>query len=273
MSGHANGPTTLAELAADLGPDGQALLSAGSVDELHQLLLAWGSRRTTCVDAVLLLRAHHTGAPDALETARLMLTDRRWDRLTSRLVRGLAGTGLLSDADLDKLAVELLSAEFLDHRLDDWQSGPDVVIELPRSVGQDDDRDELDREPATDLPDRALLRRRIPPPLRRWGAARAAARSLAPPERLLAWADALPARDAAELVRGMLDELDGLPKHQREPLLERALVWPARTVRISALQHLLERGEAHRVRELAACDSDARVRDAFAPRDEQVSLF
>lgn len=270
MSGPPNGPTTLAELAADLGPDGQALLSAASVDELRRLLLAVGPRRTTCVDAVLLLRAHHSGAPGALDTARLMLTDRRWDRLTGRLVRDLVATGLLGEDDLDALAVELLSGPVLEHRLDARQFSAEVVVLLPAPDGQDDADDE---ESVSDLPDHVVLRRRIRPPLRRWAAARAAARLLAPPDQLLAWAQALPARDAAELVRGIVDELEGLPPHQREPLLQGALAWPSGAVRRSALQHLLDRGEADRVRELAAADDDAGVRNAFADRDEQVALF
>lgn len=124
------GPSTLAELAADLGPDGQALLSATTVDELRRLLLAGGRRRTTCVDAVLLLRAHHTCAPGALDTARLLLTDRRWDRLTSRLVGDLVGTDLLSQADLDALALELMADQFLHYRLDDRWAREVLVVAL-----------------------------------------------------------------------------------------------------------------------------------------------
>ncbi len=54
------GPHYLAEVAEDLGEDGVALLAAASVDELRRLLLSFGPHRTTCVDAELLLHAHHT---------------------------------------------------------------------------------------------------------------------------------------------------------------------------------------------------------------------
>ncbi len=56
------GPHDPAEVAEDLGEDGVALLAAASVDDLRRLLLSFGPRRTTCVDAELLLHAHHTNA-------------------------------------------------------------------------------------------------------------------------------------------------------------------------------------------------------------------
>ncbi len=64
------GTYDLARLADELGEDGVTLLAASSVDELRRLLLCPGPRRTSCVDAELLLRAHHTAGPGALETAR-----------------------------------------------------------------------------------------------------------------------------------------------------------------------------------------------------------
>lgn len=263
-----------AESAADAGPDGEALLSAGSVRELRRLLLGGGPRRTTCVDAVLLLRAHHPTAPGALDTVRLLLTDRRWDRLTVRLVQEIVGTGLLSDDELDALALELLDGEFLHYRLDDRLLGEEVVIVLPGPAGEEQGTDdEPEDEVAGDAGGERSARRRIRPPLRRWGVARAVARSLASAEELLELTDDLPARDAAEAIRGMVDELDSLPPQIAAPLLERTLTWPARSVRTTALQHLVARGELARARALAAADHDATVRAAFADREEQTSLF
>jgi hypothetical protein len=265
-------PTSLAELAADLGDDGVALLSAESAAELRTLLLGGGGpRRSTCVDAELLLRAHHTTAPGALDTARLLLTDRRWDRLTARLVRNLDGSGLLRDDELDALALELLTGEVLVYRVDDrpWAE----AVMLPES---DDESDSTDagREHAADAVAEALVaHRRIPPPLRRWSAARAVRRSLTPLDALLDLVEALPARDAAEAVRGVVDELDALPPAAADALLETALTWPARAVRLAALERLTERGEAERAARLAAGDRDERIRLGFAGRDEQESLF
>jgi len=266
-------PVSPAELAAELGPDGEGLLSTGSVGALRVLLLAHGRRRTSCADAVVLLRTHHTGAPGALDTARLLVTDRRWDRLTGRLVRDLVGTGLLSEADLDSLARELLADEFLHYRLDARTFGEEVVILLPGPDGEQEVEEEQAQEEEAAAASELIARRRIRPPLRRWAAARAAERSLTPIAELLALADDLPARDAAEAVRGVVDTLDSLPPRVAEPLLELALTWPARSVRRSALQHLVARGEQARAWRLAAADSDETVRKTFADRDEQASLF
>lgn len=277
---------SLAELTADLGPDGEALLGAASVDELRGALLHGGPRRTTCDEAVLLLRAHHAAAPGALDTARLLLTDRRWDRSTSALVRELVATGLLSDPDLDALARELLADEFLHYRLENQLLEHTMVIVLEDPAETQDDVQDGPEDPAdVDTEDLGEMEgggateaawtasRRIRPPLRRWAAARAAARSLIPLDELLARAEDLPARDAGEALRGVVDELASLPSDVAAPLLERALTWPALSVRRSALQHLLAHGEAKRARELAAADKDAQVREAFAERDEQTSLF
>ncbi len=87
----------------DLGATGDdvSLMSAETVDELHVLLLSGMTRRRTTQEPEEAFRRHHPAAPDAVTTARLMLTDRRWDRLAELLVAALVDTGLLPDDRLD----------------------------------------------------------------------------------------------------------------------------------------------------------------------------
>ncbi|MEX2290266.1 MAG: hypothetical protein WD794_08080 [Mycobacteriales bacterium] len=263
-----SGPRDLAELAGDLGEDGVGLLSAGSVDELRRLLLSAGPRRSSCVDAELLLRTHHGTAPGALDTARLLLTDRRWERLSGKLVHGLVRTGLLTDEDLDALALELLADEWLVYRAEDVFTGG-ISVELPGPDRLDDGPD--DDTPAAD--GQLVALRYIPPPLRRWAAARAVRRSLLSAPDLFALLNELPARAAGETVRGMVDELETLPADEGEQLLETALGWPAKAVRVAALDRLIERGDPERAARLAADDADQSVRDRVGRRTDQESLF
>jgi hypothetical protein len=239
-------PRNLAELAEDLGDDGVALLSAATVDELRRRLLSTGPRRRSCVDAELLLRTHHQAAPGALDTARLLLTDRRWARLSATLVHGLIRTGLLSDDDLDALARELLDGEWLAYRVDNDGPGDDNQL---------------------------VARRPIPPPLRRWAASRAIRRALLASSEVFALLGALPARATGEAVRGMVDELESLPADEADELLETALSWPARAARMAALDRLIERGDAERAARLAPLDPDRGVRDRVGRPATQESLF
>jgi len=274
-----DGPRDLAELAGELGEDGVALLSAGSVGELRCMLLSGGPRRRSCLDAELLLRAHHSAAPGALDTARLLLTDRRWDRLSSKLMHGLVRTDLLTDDDLDALALELLDGDWLAYRVDDdmFTGGISVPLPGPDDLGDGEVDDGVvggdcdDDSPVDDGP--LVARRRIPPPMRRWAASRVIRRALLSTSDVFARLDALPARAAGEAVRGMVDELERLPDDAADELLETALGWPATTVRVAALDRLVERGDPERAARLAACDADRSIRDRVGRRTEQESLF
>jgi hypothetical protein len=270
-----NGARDLTELGEDLGEDEVALLSAGSVNELRYRLLSPGPRRSNSADAELLLRTHHTTAPGALDTARLLLTDERWERLSRRLLQGLVATDLLTDDDLDALALELLDGERMAYQVDDLFSGGGIVVELPGPDGPDDEGGAEEDDVPDDGPEHGPLvaLRRIPPPLRRWAAARAVGRALLTTSDLPALLDALPARDAAEAVRGMVDELDTLPPDEGDELLETALGWPARTVRSAALDRLIDRGDAERAARLAAADPDRSIRARAERRPDQQSLF
>lgn len=253
----------LAALAADVGADGVAVLSAASVDELHLLLLARGPRRRTTLDAELVFRALHPGGVGALTTARLLLTDSRWDRLTPRLVRGLLRAGLLTEDELDGLAVELLMADRLavpvDGRL--FEGGPVVDLETGRIVPP-----RLNRQARRRRVDPVVAYRRIGPPLRRWAAERVTRRRLLALSEVGVRLGVLPVKDGAAATLGILDAYDALAPPEATDLLEQALVHGSGRVRTAALLLLTRAGQGERAVALAAGDRDAGVRQALAPR-------
>lgn len=266
-------PPWLAELAEDVREDAVMLLGAESVQELQRLLLlTWGPRRTACDDAELLLRVHHShDAPGALDTVRLMLTDRRWERLTDQLLRAVLRTAVLDDGALDALALELVDEQRLRHECDEdpFVGGTVVVLQTT------DEAQSGSPEPAADN-DPLVASRAVPPLLRRWAGARTTRRRLLSVEELLECADALAARDAAEAIRGSVEELDALAPEAAAQLLELALEWPAGRVRRAALEQLIARGEHERAVRLAVSDRDETVRRGLVPPStgaDQQSLF
>jgi hypothetical protein len=84
-----------------------ALHTAATVEELWRILVVGpGLRGGRSFEAVGLFKKHHGhGDADALRTALLLCTDRRWDRDSGRLVRALVETGTLGDADIGELIV------------------------------------------------------------------------------------------------------------------------------------------------------------------------
>ncbi len=91
----------------DHGPlaDLIALHTATSVEDLWRTLIVGPDLRNgQLFEAVGLFKRHHgNGEPDALATALLLCTDRRWDRESGRLVTALVETGILGDADIGEL--------------------------------------------------------------------------------------------------------------------------------------------------------------------------
>ncbi len=87
-----------------------ALHTAASVEDLWRtLVVGLGLRGGQSFEAVGLFKKHHGhGGADALRTALLLCTDRRWDRDSGRLVRALVETGTLGDADIGELIECLL---------------------------------------------------------------------------------------------------------------------------------------------------------------------
>jgi hypothetical protein len=53
-------------------------------------------------------RLHDAGQPEPVDSALLLCTDRRWRRTSARVLAGIVATGILDDAQQDRLAAELL---------------------------------------------------------------------------------------------------------------------------------------------------------------------
>lgn len=250
-------------LADDLGEDGVAVLNAASVDELHVLLLSGGPRRRMTIDAELAFRALHADNGDALTTARLLLTDRRWERLASRLVRGLLRAELLTQDELDLLARELLAsarlAVHLDGRL--FEGGPTFELETDRVV-----RPHPQRRTRRRNIDPVIADRTIQPTLRRWAAEYATRRGLLSLGELYERLGALPSKDGAAGMLGVLDAVDALDPVDATDLIEHALAHRSGRVRTAALLLLTQAGQGERAAVLAADDRDGGVHRALAPR-------
>ncbi len=254
------------------GPDadGAALLEAATLDELHVLLIAYGRRQRTTHEAEQALSRHHPAAPDAITTARLMLTDRRWDRHTDRLLHALTGTGLLAESELDDLARELLTAEHLTVQLDGrlFEGGLVITVEEDGSLGR------VEQEPARPNPEPVAAHRTVPPQLRRWAAERTTRRTLLPSAETRALLDALPSQDRGVGMLGVLQAYATLSTQDQTSVLDEALVHGSGRVRATALLLLAQAGDRERAELLAAQDRDAKVRTTFAPRPaEPETLF
>jgi hypothetical protein len=233
-----------------------ALYSAADHDELWQvLLLLPGPRSTFHGEAVQLFRRHHEdGTPEALTTAQLLCTDRRWERCTTRLIRGIEDAAILSDADLKELAGSFLWPDHLTFHVPLEWSRTGIDIDTGEIVDGGDVAD-VHLDPDTPVP----IERTIPPPLRRWAAATLLR---ADPNAFDAlWVRALDIHvvDGSAIVSGMLDVVDTLDHEQALRVIDLGLGWPRGAVRLIALDLLADRDpEAARTR--AAADPDQKVR-------------
>ena len=98
---------------ADEDPAFDELTTAGDSDELCRLLARslWGSSARH-QEAVSLLRATRSrGTLPGPLVALPLCTCHRWDRVTGKLIAAIEDSGLLTRAELDELAVPLLSDE------------------------------------------------------------------------------------------------------------------------------------------------------------------
>ncbi len=246
-----------------------ALHTAASVEDLRRtLILGPGLRYGQLFEAVGLLQRHHgSGEPDALSTALLLCTDRRWDRESGRLVAALVETGILGDDDIGELIECFLwsdryrvtypagwvSAEWLEIDLGD---APDT--RGPRLVRIDPD------SPVS-------MERPIAPPLRRWAAATDLRRDPGRLASLAGRALELDSRGGAAVMAGVLDAIEVLDDRTARRAIERGLGWPRGSVRIQALD-LLAAFDAELARSLAAVDPDAKVRRSISRRARRDAL-
>jgi len=203
-------------------------------------------------------RLHDAGQPDQVDSALLLCTDWRWRRTSARVLAGIVGTGILDDADQDRLAEELLWSDKVRyaHPLG-WIGSTFIEFELdaprqrrpprPRTVQVD---------PSTPV----TTERPVWPPSRSWAAKRVLVRNRAAPADVLDRARALPARDGAAVVTGAVHAADDLIPEQARTVVDVALRWGQKAPRKAALEWLIAWGEADRAQALAADDPDASIR-------------
>ncbi len=248
---------------ADDGPDVGyrledliALHGAASAEELWRVLIAPPATPAGHpYEAVGLFRRHHgNGEPNAVTTALLLCTDRRWEPYAGRLVVGLVETGLLNDDDLVELVDCLLWSDRYRIKCPiGWIGSRLLVIDPDATAGAPPELVEVD--PDTPVP----IERRIAPPLRRWGAATALRRDPGTFTDVVRRARELDPRDGAAAMSGVLDASDALGGADARGAIALGLVWPRGSVRIQALERLADvdpEGAGQR----AAVDPDAKVR-------------
>jgi hypothetical protein len=118
-----------------------------------------------------LLSKHHEAEPEqTLATAVLLLTDARWRKGASHLVRRIADGGLLDEEQLDLLARTFLAAEDAVYWTvpADWFATVGIEIALDVAVDEEDEEEEDEDEEDEDGP--VVARRELAPPRARPGA-------------------------------------------------------------------------------------------------------
>jgi len=203
-------------------------------------------------------RLHGAGQPRPVDSALLLCTDWRWRRTSARVLAGVLDSGVLDDAEQDRLAQEFLWQDKVQyvHPLG-WIGDTFVEIDLdPVSRRRTPRRREVWIDPSTQV----TTQRRVWPPLRSWSATRILVRRRAEPTDVLAGARALPPRDGAAVLTGAVHAADELNPDEASRIVDAALRWGHKTPRWTALKHLAARGEGDRALALAADDPDASIR-------------
>jgi hypothetical protein len=241
-----------------------SLLLADSADALHRVLVLHrpGWSRADATEPFRLLRKFHATEPQAsMQTAVLLLTDRRWKNACGQLVRVIADSGMFDDEQLDLLATTFLAAGDAVYWAvpDDWFSqGVDIVLDEGLEVDLDGDDLEVEDEVPVEGP--TVARRDVHPPLRRWAAARAVRRDPHAWGRVMARSDELGGRRGAFVALGLLDALDVLPAATQKLLVEQAVRAPDQAVRLAGCERLAQRVGATIASEQAKADPSAKVR-------------
>lgn len=238
-----------------------ALGKAPDADSLHRVLVMHRPIRhsaDTLEPMSLLRRIHESEPEEAFSTAFLLLTDRRWRKGLSQLVRKVEDSGCLADDDLDELARLFVAA---DKALffavpEEWFGDAEIVFET-LDVAPDDVPDDDDGE-------QARAAREVHPPLRRWAAARLIERGLAEVSALFDRTGEVDARAAAAIMAGLLDSVDSCDASTRDRLIDRAVAWPDHGVRRVGIELVADRDGADAAYGLAIEDPNARIRD-WAP--------
>lgn len=237
----------------------QDLGSAPTADALHRVLvLSRPVRRSTdTMEPLWLLRRIAETEPDEVfTTAFLLLTDHRWRKGVSQLVRRIDESGCVDAEDLDELAEAFLAADQVLYWAvpEDWFGGQEILV-----VGLDDVAvDGGDDEP--DDGEGACVARQVHPPLRRWAAARVVSTDPTEVGAVFERTGAVDARSAAAIMAGLLDVIDRVDVATRNRLIDAAVEWPEHGVRSAGIQLVAARDGAIVAHELAARDPNARIR-------------
>lgn len=190
-------------------------------------------------------RLHRDRPAHALRTAQLILTDLRWRRVTAPLIVDIEESGILDERALDQLADGFL-----------WEDT--LVWPVPEQWLRDGTvrvRRGSHKRGRTAV----VIDRMIPPPLRRWAAARIVRRQ---PRRAVDVLERIGGMDAGAgdaTMAGLLDAAASLPPEARVALTELGCAWPNGTVRLRALKLLAETDREAALRG-AATDASATVR-------------
>ncbi len=255
------------------------LWTADTADDLHRVLALYQPIRSSSdwFEPYQLLARHHKSEPHtSTVTATLLLTDSRWRKGVSQLVRRIADSGMIDIADLDMLAVTFATAD--DHVYweipESWLGDESVVIHIEHdAIDTDEGVDEAQGD------ETVATAPRVHPPLRRWAAARLVARDPTAWEELFVSALDRPGADGTAILSGLLDESDHLPGPAQGIVIDAGTDWPRAGVRKHALERLAELGDRHTAYTLALADASARIRrwapalleTETAARDEPVA--
>ena len=189
-------------------------------------------------------RVHQGNRDGAVRTASLLCTDRRWRRITGRLIAELVDANVLDDRELDDLADHFLMLDTFPWRIPSiWLKDKTVRV----TGGH------RSKKPV-------CIERPIATPLRRWAAKRLAVRHPSTVGAILARMETLPSRDRDAVMVGLLDATSQFPKDARELLVSVGIDWPGGPVRRRALQLLADDGRHHEAASLAARDPSVKAR-------------
>lgn len=228
--------------------DATAILGARSPDVLWRYLVANTHLRAipNTFEATVAFQTLHEHHPSgALQTAQLLCTDLRWRRVTTPLITYMEESGILDDVALDELADSFL-----------WQDR--LAWPVPRQWLRDGTV-HLGRAGRKVAASNVVVERLIPPPLRRWAAARIVAHGPDRGAEVLARVEGLDARSGGAAVAGMLDAAEAWPTEERLIVIELGCCWPSGSVRLRALK-LLADTDRSGAAERAMDDPSATVR-------------
>ena len=219
------------------------LHSARTVEDLWAVLLAWhGIRASSAWEEPLMLfsRFHRNQSLDAEVTGALPCTDYRWRKASHHLVERIVDSGVLGPGQTEALA--------------DWFL--DEVFEIEAAGGPS-------RRGGT-AATMTTLRRPVWPPLRRWAARHIVVGDPLRWRDLIDAASALPSRDAAAAVAGVMDAADHLSPVELPVVASIGLQHGSGIVRLAALPLVAKVAGVDAALERARADPSAKVRGVEA---------